>query len=113
MAKIYEVHRKGAVGAASLNEEGAAAVKEHREFHPRKGVAKRAARVLNEGKRLTDKSGISVVEHKISGGRQGLCDFINALVSGKPVKAATDKKSKAAKSKPAKSKGKPKRGKKK
>lgn len=107
MAKIFEVSRSGK--GADLNDESH--VSAVRVFYPRKGVAKRAARDLNDGKRLTDASGIKVTPHIINGGRQGWCDFINGLLNpsmkkGTPAVKVKGKKEKPKKEKPKKAKAK-------
>ncbi len=79
--KCYRVTREEA-------EEGEATTA----FASTKGNAKRLGREWNDGKKLTAKSGIEVEQVDISGGKQGVIDFLNELVGFTASGASKSKK---------------------
>lgn len=104
--KLYEI-----IKSVEATDELPARTKHH--FEPRKGQAKKFARVWNEGKRLSksEDAPVQVTEHVVTGGRSGLCDWLNDRFDPQPKKTKTVKVAKVKAAKKVK-KAKTKKGKK-
>lgn len=63
-------------------------------FAAKKGEARKLGRELNDGKRLTTASGVTVNEQVILGGRSGLVSWLNANFAIPVIAAPKAKKGK-------------------